>query len=109
MYPAIDPGMSRLALEGPSNRSLKMNAVSWARTLAFFSLVVGAAVTKGGKAKGAGDPLVDRVRAANGRLKEISAATAEGYVASGCASSLDGGAMGVRYVNAAYLKDGGVD
>ena len=86
-----------------------MNAVSWARTLAFFSLAAAAAVTQVGKARGAGDPLVDRVRAATERFKEITAATAEGYVASGCAASVDGGAMGVRYVNATYLKVAQVD
>jgi hypothetical protein len=77
--------------------------------LAFFSLAVAAAVTQVGKAKGAGDPVVDHVRQANERFKDLAVATAEGYVASGCASSGDGGAMGVRYVNAAYLKDGHVD
>ena len=86
-----------------------MNAVSWARTLAFFSLAVAAAVTQTGKARGAGDPLVDHVRAATERFKDVAAATAEGYVANGCATSLDGGAMGVRYVNATYLKDAQVD
>jgi hypothetical protein len=86
-----------------------MNAVSWARVLAFSSLAVAAAVIQIGKAKAAGDPLVDRVRAANERFKDVAVMTAEGYVPSGCVSSLDGGAMGVRYVNAAYLKDQQVD
>src|SRR5262249_43995161 len=109
MYSAIGPGMSRLALEGPSSRSLQMNTVSWARTLAFFSLAVAAAVIQTGKARGAGDPLVDHVRVANERFKDVAAPTAEGYVSDGGAASLDGGAMGVRYVNATYLKDTQVD
>jgi len=86
-----------------------MNAVSWARVVAFASLAAAAAVTQVGKAKAAGDPLVDHVRAANERFKDLAAATAEGYVPSGCVSNLDGGAMGVRFVNAAYLKDPQVD
>jgi hypothetical protein len=86
-----------------------MNAVSWARAVAFASLAAAAAVIQVGKVKAAGDPLVDRVRAANERFKDLEVATAEGYVPSGCVSSLDGGAMGVRYVNAAYLKDQQVD
>jgi hypothetical protein len=86
-----------------------MNAVSWARTLAFLSLAVAAAVVHAGKTKAAGDPIVDHVRAANDRFQDVAIAVAEGYAPSGCASSLDGGAMGVRYVNAAYLKDGQID
>src|SRR5262245_22450057 len=86
-----------------------MNAVSWVRVVAFSSLALAAAIIQTGKARGAGDPLVDRVRAATDRLKDVEAATAEGYGASGCVSSLDGGAMGVRYVNVAYLKDSQVD
>ena len=85
-----------------------MNAVSWARTLAFLSLGVAAAITYVGKAKAA-DIVVDHVRAANDRFKDVAVAVAEGYAPNGCASSLDGGAMGVRYVNAAYLKDGQID
>jgi hypothetical protein len=86
-----------------------MNAVWWARALAFLSLVVAAAVVQAGKARSAGDPVVDRVRAANERFVDVAVAVAEGYASAGCVSSLDGGAMGVRYVNAAYLKDRDVD
>jgi hypothetical protein len=87
-----------------------MNAVWWARALAFSSLVVAAAVVQAGKAKSAGDPVVvDHVRAANGRFVDVAVAVAEGYASAGCVTSLDGGAMGVRYVNAAYLKDRNVD
>jgi hypothetical protein len=86
-----------------------MNAVSWARTLAFLSLAVGAAVVEVGKARAAGEVVVEHVKAAADRFKDVAAANAEGYVASGCVSSLDGGAMGVRYVNSAYLKDKDVD
>src|SRR5437879_6628365 len=86
-----------------------MNAVSWARTLAFLSLAAAAAVIKAGKAKAGGDPVVDHVRAATARFQDVAVAIAEGYVSSGCTASLEGGAMGVRYVNTAYLKDKHVD
>ena len=86
-----------------------MNAVWWARALAFFSLVVAAAVVQVGKAKSAGDPVVDHVREANERFVDVAVAVAEGYASAGCISSLEGGAMGVRYVNAAYLEDRPVD
>ena len=49
--------------------------------------------------------LVDQVRAANGRFKDVNVAVAEGYAPIPCASGIDGGAMGVHYVNAEYLKD----
>jgi hypothetical protein len=55
------------------------------------------------------NPLVDKVRAANDRFKDVSAALAEGYSPIPCASGLQGGAMGVHYVNGEFLKDGVVD
>jgi hypothetical protein len=85
-----------------------MNAVWWARSLAFLSLAAAAAVTHGG-ARAGGDPIIDHVRAANDRFTDVSAAVAEGYASKGCVTSLDGGSMGVRYVNAAYLKDESID
>lgn len=51
-------------------------------------------------------PLVDHVRAANIRFKDVAAAVAEGYAPIPCASGLQGGAMGIHYVNGAFLKDG---
>lgn len=54
-------------------------------------------------------PLVDHVRAANVRFKDVAAAVAEGYAPIPCASGLQGGAMGIHYVNGAHLKDGVLD
>ena len=51
-----------------------------------------------------GSTLVDRVRSANDRFKDISVAVAEGYAAIPCASGVDGGAMGVHYVNSKLLQ-----
>src|SRR6185437_1384519 len=51
------------------------------------------------------NPLADHVRAANERFKDVSAAVAEGYAPIPRASGIDGGAMGIHYVNAQYLKD----
>ncbi|MEP7174373.1 MAG: hypothetical protein ABI705_12870, partial [Aestuariivirga sp.] len=39
------------------------------------------------------NPLVDKVRAANERFKDVSVAVAEGYAPIPCASGLQGGAM----------------
>lgn len=55
-------------------------------------------------------PLAQKVRAANGRFKDVSLAIAEGYAPIPCASDANGnGAMGIHYVNAAYLGDDKVD
>ena len=55
------------------------------------------------------NPLAEKVRAANSRFLDVKAATAEGYAPIPCASGISGGAMGIHYVNAGYLKDDAVD
>ena len=70
----------------------KLNAVSWARSLAVLSLfAVGAAVAED-------KSLAAHVRAANDRFKDVAVAVSEGYAPIPCASGVDGGAMGVHYV-----------
>jgi len=54
-------------------------------------------------------PLVEHVRASNERFRDVAAAVAEGYSPIPCTSGIDGGAMGVHYVNPAYLKDETID
>jgi hypothetical protein len=56
-----------------------------------------------------GQTLVDKVRTANDRFKDVSVAVAEGYAAIPCASGVDGGAMGVHYVSEKLLKADAVD
>ena len=82
-----------------------MNVVSRARELALVSLLAIGAFVGDAAAQGDRDLLVDRVRAANARFNDVSVAVAEGYAPIPCASGVDGGAMGVHYVNANYLKD----
>jgi hypothetical protein len=53
--------------------------------------------------------LVDHVRAANDRFKDVAVAVAEGYSPIPCASGLQGGAMGIHYVSGEHLKDGVID
>jgi hypothetical protein len=76
--------------------------VPWTRGLALLAL---AAVGSASAANSDRSALVDQVRAANNRFKDVSVALAEGYAPIPCASGIDGGAMGVHYVNAEYLKD----
>ena len=79
-----------------------MTFVSWASGLALLAWV---AVGSASAANSDRSALVDQVRAANSRFKDVSVAVAEGYAPIPCASGIDGGAMGVHYVNAEYLKD----
>jgi hypothetical protein len=78
-----------------------MKVVRWAKGLALLSLFA----LETASAAESGGPLVDDVRAANGRFEDVSVAVAEGYAPIPCTSGIDGGAMGVHYVNAEYLKD----
>lgn len=82
-----------------------MNLATWARALILASgLVAVAAPAMAGE-----NPLADHVRAANARFTDVAAAVAEGYAPIPCASGVSGGAMGIHYVNAAYLEDQAVD
>lgn len=55
------------------------------------------------------NPLAEKVRALDSRFEDVAVAKAEGYTPIPCASGLTGGAMGIHYVNAAYLKDDAVE
>jgi hypothetical protein len=55
------------------------------------------------------NPLADRVRAANARFTDVAVAVTEGYAPIPCVSGVDGGAMGIHYVNAKLLEDGVID
>ena len=79
-----------------------MHAVSWAKSVAVLSLLAAASA---GAAEMPDNPLVREVRAANARFVDVKTAVAEGYSPIPCTSGLDGGAMGVHYVNAKYISD----
>ena len=55
------------------------------------------------------NPLADHVREATARLQDVKIAIAEGYTPIPCVSGVDGGAMGVHYVNVQYIKDEVID
>jgi hypothetical protein len=52
-----------------------------------------------------GNPVAEHVRAANDRFRDVAVAVSEGYAPIPCASGVDGGAMGVHYVNATLIGD----
>jgi hypothetical protein len=83
-----------------------MNTIRLAQSLALLScLAVGAASGQDGGL----NPLADSVRSANDRFKDVAVATAEGYAPIPCVSGVDGGAMGIHYVNPALIQDGAID
>jgi hypothetical protein len=79
-------------------RSMKFLAI-----LSFFAVAAGCAQAADP------NPLADKVRDALGRFKDVNVAVKEGYAPIPCASGAEGGAMGIHYVNGAYLKDDVVD
>jgi len=83
-----------------------MNIHLWTKHLINLSILSIAATAANANNGGALD---EKVRAANSRFENVAMATAEGYAPIPCASGITGGAMGIHYVNAAYLKDDAVD
>lgn len=85
------------------------------RPLAILAAIAMAAPVSLASAAESGDhsarsSTVRAVRAATREFRNVNAATAAGYVASGsCASGPNEGAMGVHYVNEAHLADGYID
>lgn len=82
-----------------------MSVVSRARVLALLSLVSVGVIASEAGAQSARETLVEHVRNANTRFRDVAVAVSEGYAPIPCASGIDGGAMGVHYVNPNYLKD----
>lgn len=58
-----------------------------------------------GAAMAAESPLADKVRDANARFADVAVAKSEGYAPIPCVSGVDGGAMGIHYVNQKLLDD----
>jgi hypothetical protein len=79
----------------------------FSRTVAVGALTAAAMVSvlASSRAETGRNTLAERVRVANDRFKDVAAAVAEGYGPIPCASGVDGGAMGVHYVNPKYLKE----
>ncbi len=55
------------------------------------------------------NPLLNDVREANARFADPAVAVSEGYAPIPCVSGVEGGAMGIHYVNGDYLKDDAID
>jgi hypothetical protein len=83
-----------------------MNISHWIRSFAVLSAFAAGAASA---MEGGANPLADNVRIANDRFKDVSVAVAEGYAPIPCASGVEGGAMGIHYVNPGYLRDDAID
>jgi hypothetical protein len=55
------------------------------------------------------NPLAVKVREVNERFADVATATSEGYAPIPCVSGVEGGAMGVHYVNGALIEDAAID
>jgi hypothetical protein len=55
------------------------------------------------------NPVAVKVREANARFADVNAALAEGYAPIPCVSGIEGGAMGIHYVNGALIEDPAID
>ncbi|TIV97357.1 MAG: hypothetical protein E5V85_14995 [Mesorhizobium sp.] len=84
-----------------------MKIHNWSRCLIAAS--VPAVLATGAAEAETVNSLAEKVRAADSRFEDVAVAKTEGYAPIPCASGLTGGAMGIHYVNAAYLKDDAVD
>ena len=86
-----------------------MTAARRIRTLAVLSpFAIGLAVGAAAQAADS-NPLAEHVRATLDRFKDVNMAVKEGYAPIACASGVEGGAMGIHYVNGAYLKDEAIE
>jgi hypothetical protein len=55
------------------------------------------------------NPLAVKIRDVNARFADVNAALAEGYSPIPCTSGIEGGAMGIHYVNGTLIEDEVVD
>jgi hypothetical protein len=104
-YSRAPANTSKIAIEEYDNRPEMVPAAAWAAGLALILLALGTALAADRPRSG----LVDQVRAANDRFRDVSVAMSEGYMPIPCASGADGGAMGIHFVNAKLIGDNAVD
>jgi len=96
-------GRSTVRRIGPARRllagALLVTALGGAQALAH----------EAGAMVAGGNPLADSVREANARFADVAVATKEGYAPIPCVSGIEGGAMGIHYVNGDLINDEAID
>ena len=63
----------------------------------------------GHNAVASANPLAAKVRDVNARFADVNVALSEGYAPIPCVSGIEGGAMGIHYVNGKLIDDGEID
>lgn len=94
-----------------SQRSVPRRRARAGRLMAgtvLLSLLVGGAMAQEAMVAG-NNPLADSVRDANARFADVAVAVSEGYAPIPCVSGIEGGAMGVHYVNGDLINDEKID
>ncbi len=105
LRPSRSKPLSTSGQQRPMAEGYALSAALWGARFALLVFCAAAAAA----ADGARTSLVDHVRAANERFKNASVAVSEGYAPIPCASGVDGGAMGLHYVNKKLLADDVID
>jgi hypothetical protein len=85
------------------------NRMKLLRSMSVIASLLAMCAGPGLAATSAPNPLVDSVRKANDRFADVSVAVSEGYKPIACASGIEGGSMGIHYVNESQLKDDAID
>jgi uncharacterized protein YuzB (UPF0349 family) len=85
------------------------NVMKMSRWAGGLALLAFCAANAASAAQSAVNPLAADVRHANDRFADVEVATSEGYAPIPSVSGVDGGAMGIHYVNEKYLKDDAID
>jgi hypothetical protein len=97
----------------PPSEVFTRRSATPARAVATLALVLGLAGTatahEGGAMVAGANPLADSVRDANARFVDVSVAVGEGYSPIPCVSGIEGGAMGIHYVNSSLIEDEVID
>lgn len=100
---AAQSGRNTVRRTGPARRIL-------AGALLLASLGTGSVFAHGtGAMVAGGNPLADSVRDANARFADVAVAVKEGYAPIPCVSGVDGGGMGIHYVNGDLINDEAID
>lgn len=97
----IKPAVSRVVAEDGRTTS----RISTAHKAALAGLLLLPLLAGTALAADTANPLAAAVGKANARFADVAAAKAEGYAPIPCVSGIDGGAMGIHYVNLKLIDE----
>ncbi len=94
----INPSTAGVAAQAGRNTSRNSRHIAAFAGLLLLPMLAGTAIA-------ADNPLAAAVAKANARFTDVAAAKAEGYAPIPCVSGIDGGAMGIHYVNLKLIDE----